>query len=190
MGRTIRVLIGFAAACLAAAYTKLFFAYTPAEIMNLPSDVAFDRFLDIVEHGWKYAIPFAIVGLSLAEFRGVRSWTYYAIVALAVALLAFVVQAQGEARGAATVVNNYAFAAYLTTGLMAGLFYWLVAGRFAGGPGPVVTNADVGKPATPKTAPGADKPKVSTEAPKPATGGAAAKTTVVATPATGAAKKS
>ena len=51
MGRIIRVLIGFAAACLAAAYTKMFFAVTPAEIMDLPSDVAIDRLLDTVRSG-------------------------------------------------------------------------------------------------------------------------------------------
>lgn len=141
MGRFFRVLIGFAAACLAAAYTKLFFAVTPAELSGLPSDIATERMSLIADKGWKFAVlfglfslPFAIVALAIAEWRSVRSWTYYALVAIGIALVGFIAQWQSQPENAAfDVARNYAFTAYLTTGFMAGLFYWLFSGRSAGG---------------------------------------------------------
>lgn len=142
MGRFLRVLIGFAVACLAAAYTKLLFAVTPAELAALPSDLAADRLAEIADKGWKFAVlfglfalPFAIVALAVGEGLGVRNWTYYTLVALGIALVGFIAQWQSEAPNAAyTVVANYSLIAYLTTGFMAGLFYWLFSGRVAGVP--------------------------------------------------------
>ena len=142
MGRFFRVVIGFAAACLAAAYTKLLFAITPAELSALPADQAADRIAWIADKGWQFAIlfglfalPFAIVALAIAEWRGLRSWTYYALVALGIALVGYVAQWQSETSNVAfTVVANYALTSFLTTGFMAGLFYWLFSGRLAGGP--------------------------------------------------------
>lgn len=142
MGRFFRVLIGFAAACLAAAYTKLLFATTPAELAAMNPDLAADRLTDIADKGWKFAIlfglfslPFAIVALAIGEWRSLRSWTYYALVALGIALVGFVAQWQSQAPNAAyDVARNYAFTAYLMTGFMAGLTYWLFSGRLAGGP--------------------------------------------------------
>lgn len=142
MGRFPRVLIGFAAACLAAAYTKLMFAVTPAELSALPADQAADRLAWIADKGWQFAIlfglfalPFAIVALAIAEWRGLRSWTYYALVALGIALVGYIAQWQSETSNVAfTVVANYALTSFLTTGFMAGLFYWLFSGRHAGGP--------------------------------------------------------
>ena len=141
MKRVVRVLLGFAVACLVAAYTKLLFAVTPIELAGLPSEVAIDRIAWLGDLGWKIAVlfalfslPFALVGLSLAELRAKRNWTYYAAVALGVALVGFLAQWAGELPSAPTVMTSYAFSAYATAGVAAGLSYWLIAGRHAGRP--------------------------------------------------------
>ena len=41
--RVIRVVFGFALACLAAAATLVLFVYTPAELASLPSGMGADR---------------------------------------------------------------------------------------------------------------------------------------------------
>lgn len=140
MGRLVRVLFGFVVACLAAAYTKLLFAMPPAEIAALPGDVMLDRLGDVLSRGWKYgvlfalfSVPFAVIALAIGEWRRIRGWQYYTLTGIAISMVGYVARYNGELPGDPTIVNNYALAAYVTTGLVAGLLYWLVAGRSAGG---------------------------------------------------------
>jgi drug/metabolite transporter (DMT)-like permease len=173
MGRLFRVLVGFIAACLAAGFTKVLFVTTPVELANLPSDVAGDQMakalniaLAVATQSAIFSAPFALVAAAIGEWRGIRNWAYYAVVGVLIALIGFMAQYSGEAQGQPTIVNNYAMTAFLTAGFMAGLFYWLFAGRGAGGPEPAHQAIRTVEAAPPKAAP---KPAPSA---KPASGGA------------------
>lgn len=194
LGRLLSVLIGFVIACLAAGFTKVFFATTPSELASLPPDVASDRLSKVMELGLfagaqslLFSAPFALVAAAIGEWRRVRVWTYYALVGLAIALVGFLAQYSSEGQGQPTIVNNYALSAFLTAGFVAGLIYWLFAGRSAGGSDVLAVRRD--GDSQPKPASGmasAAKTEVKPEA-KPATkptGGAS-----TAVPSTGSQPK-
>jgi hypothetical protein len=73
----------------------------------------------------------ALVAVAMAEWRGIDDWLYYTPVALLIAGVGFLAQYVSELQGAPTIINNYAFTAFMTGGFTAGLVYWLVAGRHA-----------------------------------------------------------
>lgn len=138
--RTFRMLTGFVMACLAAGFTKVLFAVPPSELFSLPPDVASDRLGRLFDSGlfaavWSgiFALPFAIVAAAIGEWRRFRAWTYYVAVAVAVALVGFVSQHMAEEPGQPSILNGYGFTAFLMAGFLGGLFYWLFAGRLAGG---------------------------------------------------------
>ena len=140
IGRIIRVLIGFALAALAAGLTKVLFAITPAQLASLPADVMYDRLGKVGEwallaatHSAIFAAPFALVGAAIGEWRRIKDWSYYALVAMAISIVGYLAQFSSEAAGNPTVINNYALTAFLTTGFVSGLVYWLFSGRFAAG---------------------------------------------------------
>lgn len=139
MGRFARVCAGYVLACVAAAYTKLLFMTTPAQLSTLPSDLLAERMTDILSRGWKYAVlfvifslPFAVIAIAVAEWRRLGGWQYCVLSAIAISMVSYVARYNGEAPGDPTIVNNYALLAYVTTGFVAGLLYWLVAGRSSG----------------------------------------------------------
>jgi hypothetical protein len=139
MLRTVRIISGFSISCLVAAYAKLLFAITPAELANMPSDLASDRITEMVGLGWRiavlfalFALPFAIVTIGLGEWRGIRRPGYYALSAIGISAVGFLSQWSSEGPGTATIVHGYALTAYVVSGVLAGLTYWLIAGRFAG----------------------------------------------------------
>jgi hypothetical protein len=78
-----------------------------------------------------FAAPMALVAVTMAEWRGIVDWLYYALVALLIAGVGFLAQYVSELQGAPTIVNNYAFTAFMTGGFVAGLVYWLLTGRHA-----------------------------------------------------------
>ena len=140
LGRLLTVLVAFIWACVAAGLTQALFATTPAELANLPQDVAGDRMEKVFESGifaaaqaLAFSAPFALVAAAIGEWRRVRSWTFYAIVGVAISLIGFLAQYSSELPGQPTIVNNYALSAFATAGFLAGLVYWLIAGRAAGG---------------------------------------------------------
>lgn len=139
LGRLLRVLFSFIVACLAAGLTKALFATTPTELSSLPPDVAADRMSHVFESGafagiqsLIFAAPFALVAAAIGEWRSLRNWTYYALVGMAIALVGFLAHYSGEVQGQPTIVNNYALSAFLTSGFVGGLVYWLFSGRLAG----------------------------------------------------------
>ena len=137
MGRIFRVLCGFLLACLAAGLTKVLFAFTPSELSSLPSEIMVDRLqlaVPIATHTAIFSTPWAIIPLFLAEWQRWRDWAYYAAVGIAIALLGFAIQLNNETAGAGWSVmdNNYPLLAFLTTGFVGGLVYWLFSGRLAG----------------------------------------------------------
>jgi hypothetical protein len=79
-----------------------------------------------------FSAPFALIAVALGEWQGIRSWLYYVLAGIGIAGAGFFAQYTGEPDGA-TIVNDYALRAFLVTGVVAGLVYWAVAGRRAGG---------------------------------------------------------
>lgn len=139
LGRSFGIVVGYILACLAFAVVIVSFVFTPAELASLPSGDAAERLsmagahalLSASQVAW-YALLPALVAASIAEWRGIRGWPYYAIVAIAVAVVGFLAQYASELQGQPTIVNAYALTAFLVGGLAAGIIYWLIAGRKAG----------------------------------------------------------
>jgi len=138
--RLLGVLAAFLVSCLAAALAMVLFVLTPAEIAGLPPDVRADRVAKGMELAGfvaaqfaLFSTPFALVAAALGEMLRNRSWTYYVLAGLAIAGLGFFAQQSTEQAGQPTIANNYALTAFLTSGFVGGLVYWIVRGRFAGG---------------------------------------------------------
>jgi hypothetical protein len=138
--RVIRVLFGFALACLAAAATLVLFVYTPAELASLPSGMGADRATEaglfalvVTPHVAAFAALPALIGVFIAERRSISSLGYYAILGIAIAALGFLMQHVTETPGQTTILHNYALTAFLTAGLAGGLIYWLCSGRYVTG---------------------------------------------------------
>ena len=136
----LRVIVGFVLACLAAGLTMVLFVYTPLE---LATEHAGERVseagllaLAAATHSAVFAAPFALIGAGFAEWQRIGSWLYYTLVGIAIAGVGFLAQFWTESRqGEASIVNSYAVTAFIVTGFVAGVVYWLVAGRSASGAG-------------------------------------------------------
>ncbi len=133
----LRVIFGFAVACLAAGLAMVLFVYTPLE---LATEHATDRMLEAgllalaaATHSAVFAAPFALIGAAFGEWQRIGSWLYYALVGVAIACVGFLAQFWTEADGEASIVNSYAMTAFIVTGFVAGVVYWLLAGRHASG---------------------------------------------------------
>lgn len=137
--RLLRILLAFALACLAAGLTMILFVFTPVEIIGLPPDVRADRVGKALELAGFVAVqvalfssPFALLCIALGEMTGLRTSSYYSAVAVVIAAVGYFAQRSTEQIGQPTIANNYALTAFLVSGLVAGLVYWLAAGRYAG----------------------------------------------------------
>lgn len=139
LGRLLATFLSFLLACLGAGLTTALFATTPAELVGLPADVASDRIVRLIETGvfaavqsFVFSVPFAVAAIAVGEWQRIRVWTYYAGAAVLIALVGFLAHWSGEMPGQPTIVNNYALSAFITAGFVAGLVYWVGAGRSAG----------------------------------------------------------
>lgn len=134
LGAVLRVLIGFAVACLAAGFVQVLFAVTPAELVvagdERLGEAATWGLLSATQIA-VFSAPFAVLAALISEWQGIRSFAYHAIVAMAIAVAGFGLIHVTEAPNEASIVNSYAMAAYLTSGFVGGLAYWLFAGRWA-----------------------------------------------------------
>jgi hypothetical protein len=153
IGRILRVLFGFVLACLAAGVAIVLFVYTPVELVMDAGDRMSEAgmlSLAAATHTAVFAAPFALIGAAVGEWRNVTSWTYYALVGILIAVIGFLVQYWSEgSSGQASILNSYALSAFLVTGLVAGLVYWLVSGRYAGPPDGSVEISPPSRPAPP-----------------------------------------
>jgi MFS family permease len=161
IGRSIRVILGFVLACLAAGATMVLFIYSPAELAAAAGTERLTEAcllaLAAATHSAVFAAPFALVGAVFGERQRIGTWIYYVLVAMIIAVVGFFAQYWTEPGGDASIVNNYAATAFLVTGFVAGLAYWLVCGRSAGHRGPQEPEIEVmdpPRPAPPKAAPG------------------------------------
>ena len=126
----LRVLAGFILACVAAGFCHVVFATNPfgtpvSEIGTL------ELTLLAATHFTLFAAPFVFIAAAIAEWQSIRSLSYYALAATAIAFAGFAAQYASEGTDL-TILNDYAIRAFLTAGFAAGLVYWMVAGRSAG----------------------------------------------------------
>ena len=132
----LRVLIGFALACIAGALVQLAFA-TPNDVLTDDVDKlswSMEQVLLAATHSAVFSAPFALVAAAIGEWQSIRSWVYYALAGIAIAVAGFIALYSGETGGPNSIVNNYALAAYLCAGLAGGVVYWLLSGRSSGDP--------------------------------------------------------
>ena len=161
IGGMLRVIFGFVAACLAAGLCMVLFVDTPLE---LATEHAGDRMAEVgllalaaATHSAIFAAPFALIGAGFGEWQRIGSWLYYALVGIAIAAVGFLTQFWTEAEGEASIVNSYAATAFIVTGFVAGLVYWLVSGRSASGyGGQRISSGEIIPP--PRSASATDKP--------------------------------
>jgi len=156
----LRVIIGFVFACLAAGFTMVLFVYTPLELATelIGERLSEAALLSLAAGTYSavFAAPFALIGAGFGECQRIGSWLYYVLVGIAIAGVGFLAQFWTEATGEASIVNSYAVTAFIVTGFVAGIVYWLFAGRYAAGPdGQQASTPDVIAP--PKAASSSDE---------------------------------
>jgi hypothetical protein len=139
VGTFFRILLGLIAANLAAGLVQAAFIITPGDLATLRGEALTDRLQGLgalallaATQSAVFAGPLALIGIVFAEWRRIRSGFFYVPLGLAVAGAGFLAQHLGG-EGATTAVDPYALAAYAATGFTAGLVYWWVSGRGAGG---------------------------------------------------------
>ncbi|MGI9426016.1 MAG: hypothetical protein ACR2PA_22765 [Hyphomicrobiaceae bacterium] len=167
IGGLLRVIIGLVLASLAAGVVQVLFAITPAELIDVGWEYWTQGSVWVVESATIigiFALPFGLLSALISEWAGIRSFAYHGFAGIAIAVAGFGLISAGEGANVPTIVNSYAMAAFLTTGLVAGFVYWLFSGRFAhrAAKAPAKTPAS-GQPTQPRQVPIANP----TAAPKP-----------------------
>jgi Na+/melibiose symporter-like transporter len=132
--RVLCILAGYVVACAAFALVLVAFVFTPAEMASADAErfsMAGFQLLASSIQVIIFAAPLALLATAFAEWRGISDWIFYALAAMLIAGVGFVAQYFSELQGAPTIVNNYAVTAFMTGGFVAGVVYWLIAGRHA-----------------------------------------------------------
>jgi hypothetical protein len=136
-----RVVLGFVFACIVSAIVQIGFALTPAALFTERADELTALAILLLRTATqlaRFALSFALVVAIIGEWQAIRSSVFYALSGIAISAAGFIAQYSSESAGQATIVNNYALAAYLSSGLVGGLAYWMFAGRYAGNPHPTI----------------------------------------------------
>lgn len=138
MRTVVRVLMGLVAALLAAGVVTVAHVITPAELSGLSGDALMARLSRFAElaalattQQALFVVPLALIAVTVAEINRLRGWLFYAALGAAIAAAGWYLQyaTEDELR---TVFNPYAAQTFAVDGVIAGLVYWLLAGRFAG----------------------------------------------------------
>lgn len=136
----LRVLFGFAAACLVAGIATVAFVVSPVALANLPAEAQPEQLTNAgilallaATHSALFAFPFALILVAVAELTRVRSLLYYLLAATTISLGGLLAIFLSEVPGQPSILNDYAVAAFATVGVLSGFTYWLFAGRGAGG---------------------------------------------------------
>lgn len=151
----VRIVVGYVLACLLAGLALVLHVVTPAELSSLGADHLADRLFDLgslaaaaATYIAFFALPFALIVAAIGEWFALRGALFYLIAAAAIAAAGFLAQQASEAPGQSTIVNPFAIQAFLITGLVGGLAYWLFAGRYAGASPATPPPADAAKAAS------------------------------------------
>lgn len=137
IGRFALILIGYAAAALAAS--------TFLHVVSLgPLGFTAEQAPAVIMGSIVFSIPFvalfvgyfafmpAVLTILLGELLGARSWLYYALGGAFVATVIIVWFVRAAETGNDAVGDPRYWAAMVGGGVIGGLAYWLVAGRLAG----------------------------------------------------------
>lgn len=138
--RILRIATGFVLACLAAAATLVLFVYAPGDWASLRSDLDGERLSEagifallIVPHVMLSAALPALTAATFAETRRIAGWMFYVLAGLGTATTGFLLQVLTEAPYPESIFHVYALIAFLAAGLIGGLVYWALSGRFVAG---------------------------------------------------------
>ncbi len=136
----LRILFGFGLACFAASVVTVCFVNSPLEIAELAGipmlekiRESFELALRVTTHSAIFAAPFAFLAVLVGEWAHIRNWLYYATMGMAIAALGFSLQFASEVSDQRTILNSNAVLAFLLSGFVGGVTYWLFSGRRAGG---------------------------------------------------------
>jgi hypothetical protein len=140
--RVIRILIAFVLACLAAAAALVAFAYAPIDWRSVQAELTGERLSNAAVFAlsatpWivlSAAAP-ALAGVAYAEAHKIAGVMFYATVGFGIAAAGFFLQHTGEMPGGPGIFHAYALIAFLTAGVLGGIVYWAIAGRYAAKPG-------------------------------------------------------
>lgn len=138
MLRTLRVLLGLLLASLVAGLVLVLHVANPAQLMELTYDVLRERLVGYAYLTALYAtqiamfiVPFGLLLAIIAESNRWRSVIVSVVFGLLLAIAGYVLQYQSEGE-LRTIINPFAAQVFALQGLLGGLTYWLVSGRFAG----------------------------------------------------------
>ena len=134
MSRIFRVLIGYLAACAAAVASFMVFSGTHTLLADMDSETAMDHLFHYIAIIALFGLPFAFAVIAYGERHFRRDWLYYALAGIAIMLFAFFSQHISEDSRQTWHIadSNYPLIAFITSGFLSGLAYWLISGRLAG----------------------------------------------------------
>ncbi|MCL4767823.1 MAG: hypothetical protein KJZ80_16470 [Hyphomicrobiaceae bacterium] len=130
-----RCTAGYVLACAVSGAIQVAFVLPPLELVGAGPDrlaAAGIWALLATLHSGIFAAPFVLVGLVLAELKGLRSPAYYAAVGFGIAALGFLTQMTGHGFEQPIIVTLYVLTALVSAAVGGSLVYWLVSGRHAG----------------------------------------------------------
>jgi hypothetical protein len=129
----IRIIFGLALAALAAGLVQVLFVAGDELPLLAQGGLSAERAQSLglltllaATQSAVFAAPFAFLAAAIAAWQPIRSLLFFAGVGVAIAAAGFLAQYSAEA-GPNTILNRYALAAYLASGLAGGLMYWLLA---------------------------------------------------------------
>jgi hypothetical protein len=125
------ILLGYVAACLAAGTTQVLFVIEPSGMISTLDAAAAAALLIAMSatQAGTFALPFAIIAIGITEVFGLRGWLTYVAAGVAIAVCGYWTVLAGDA--GPTLRDDMALRAFAVSGAVAGLVYWLVAGRRA-----------------------------------------------------------
>lgn len=129
----LRILAGFVAANLAAGATQVLFVVDPAGIFASLESAAAAGLLTAMAatQAATFALPFAVLAIGISEVFHLRGWLTFVVWGVLIALSGYATVVAGEG-DALSLRTTYALWAFVTSGAVAGLTYWLLAGRQVG----------------------------------------------------------
>jgi hypothetical protein len=133
---TLRCLGGFLLANFVWGAVEASFVITPDELIVADADrlnAAVLLALLAAVHSLVLTAPFVFVGAIYAEQRAIRGLLAYVGVAIAFAAAVYLIRFYAAGSSQPLYVAGYVLAANLTAAAAAGLTYWAIAGRRAGG---------------------------------------------------------
>ena len=129
----LRILLGFAVASLVAGATQVLFVVDPFGIFASLESAAAAGLLTAMAatQAATFALPFSVIAIGISEIFALRGWLTFTLWGVLISLSAYATVVAGEG-AEVSLRNSYALWAFVASGAVAGLTYWLLAGRVAG----------------------------------------------------------